>query len=245
MSEDGGEGEIVVPPTIQALLQSRLDRLGARRTGHDRARRRRGAGVPPRHRAGARACNGARRRSLPPPVARAQGDDPARPADVPRTRRRSGSGTSSSATLPTTRCRRRPARSSTRRLPAGWISTRRLVEQDEIVGYHLECAYRNRAELDRADPRLGELGRRAATELAAAARGAVARGDLGAACGLLERAAGMLSPDDPQRLETALALCYPLIAAGRSSDARAFAAELTASPEPRFHVLGQLCTCRH
>jgi len=28
VSEDGGHGEIVVPPTIQALLQSRLDRLG-------------------------------------------------------------------------------------------------------------------------------------------------------------------------------------------------------------------------
>ena len=28
VSEDGGASEIVVPPTIQALLQSRLDRLG-------------------------------------------------------------------------------------------------------------------------------------------------------------------------------------------------------------------------
>ena len=28
--DDGGDGEIVVPPTIQALLQARLDRLGRR-----------------------------------------------------------------------------------------------------------------------------------------------------------------------------------------------------------------------
>ena len=52
---------------------------------------------------------------------------------------------------------------------ADWLDQHAtLVEQDEIVGYHLERAYRNRAELDSADPRLDELARRAAARLAAA-----------------------------------------------------------------------------
>ena len=50
-----GDGEIVVPPTIQALLQARLDPLGRRRAHRDRARCRRGQGVPPRRGRRARA----------------------------------------------------------------------------------------------------------------------------------------------------------------------------------------------
>ena len=58
---------------------------------------------------------------------------------------------------------------------ADWLDRHAaLVEQDEIVGYHLERAYRNRAELDRADPRLDGLARRAAARLVGA--GAWGRG---------------------------------------------------------------------
>ena len=52
---------------------------------------------------------------------------------------------------------------------ADWLERHAaLVEQDEIVGYHLERAYRNRFELDSADPALDGLARRAAATLAAA-----------------------------------------------------------------------------
>ena len=61
---------------------------------------------------------------------------------------------------------------------ADWLDQHgALVEQDEIVGYHLERAYRNRAELDDADSRLDDLGRRAAARLAVAAREAEKHGD--------------------------------------------------------------------
>ena len=91
------------------------------------------------------------------------------------------------------------------RLFAHWLDRHAtLVEQDEIVGYHLERAYRNRSELDSADPRLGELARRAAARLSRAARGATERGDVSAFCGLCQRAAELLPDGDPQRLELAV-----------------------------------------
>ena len=54
---------------------------------------------------------------------------------------------------------------------ANWLDQHaNLVEQDEIVGYHLERAYRNRAELDSADPRLAALGNRASGRLVVGGR---------------------------------------------------------------------------
>jgi class 3 adenylate cyclase len=60
---------------------------------------------------------------------------------------------------------------------ADWLATHDLVEGDEIVGYHLEQAHRYRAELDADDPALPALSARAAEHLAAAGRGAFDRGD--------------------------------------------------------------------
>ena len=76
---------------------------------------------------------------------------------------------------------------------ADWLDTHvALVEQDEIVGYHLEQAHRNLAELDGADPRLDGLARRAATRLGTAADTAELRGDYGALSGLVSRAIALL-----------------------------------------------------
>jgi len=81
-----------------------------------------------------------------------------------------------------------------------------LVELDEIVGYHLERAYRYRVELGPGGADTQALARRAAERLAAAGRRALARGDLRAAESLLCRAEQLFAPGDPGRLELLPAL---------------------------------------
>src|SRR5581483_4978811 len=76
-----------------------------------------------------------------------------------------------------------------------------LIELDEVLGYHLERAYRYRVELGPAGPDAEALAHRAAERLAGAGRRAVTRGDLRAAESLLGRAEGLFAPDDPKRLE--------------------------------------------
>jgi tetratricopeptide (TPR) repeat protein len=81
----------------------------------------------------------------------------------------------------------------------GVVADRR-VAYDEILGWHLEEAYRNLAELGPLDAHGIELGVRAAERLGAAGQRAFARGDVGAAAGLLHRAAALLPEIAPPRL---------------------------------------------
>ena len=85
---------------------------------------------------------------------------------------------------------------------ATWIGehSEGLVEADEVVGYHLEQAYRYRAELGPAGKQGRAVADRAAERLAAAGRRAIARGDLRAAVSLLSRADDLFDADDPRRL---------------------------------------------
>ena len=89
---------------------------------------------------------------------------------------------------------------------AGWAERvnrerDRELEFQEIVGYHLEQAQRYLAELAPLDEEGRYLGRRAAGHLGPAGRRAFARGDMWAAANLLRRAADLLPPGEPQRLE--------------------------------------------
>jgi DNA-binding SARP family transcriptional activator len=77
----------------------------------------------------------------------------------------------------------------------------RLAEYEEIVGYHLESAFCYHAELGAIDDSARELARRAATRLGAAGRRAFARSDLPAAVNLTSRAAALLPKGDAARLE--------------------------------------------
>jgi tetratricopeptide (TPR) repeat protein len=81
---------------------------------------------------------------------------------------------------------------------ADWIADRGadLVELDEILGYHLERAARYRAELGAPAP---QVASRASRHLAAAGTRAVDRNDHHAAANLLERAVRLREPDDPAR----------------------------------------------
>jgi class 3 adenylate cyclase/tetratricopeptide (TPR) repeat protein len=76
----------------------------------------------------------------------------------------------------------------------------REQEFEEILGYHLEQAYRYLSELGTLDAHARALGAAASDRLANAGRRAMARGDMPAAAGLLRRAAATRASADPLRL---------------------------------------------
>jgi class 3 adenylate cyclase/tetratricopeptide (TPR) repeat protein len=84
---------------------------------------------------------------------------------------------------------------------AAWLerSPESAFETDEILGYHLEQAYRLREELGAVDDR--ELASRAAVRLVGAGRGALGRADLPAAASLLRRGVDLFAHEDPRRLD--------------------------------------------
>ena len=85
---------------------------------------------------------------------------------------------------------------------ASWVGEHApgLVELDEVVGYHLEQAFRYRAELGPAGDEGRALASRAAERLASAGRRAATRGDLHGTVSLLGRAEALFDADDPRRL---------------------------------------------
>ncbi len=99
---------------------------------------------------------------------------------------------------------------------AGWLETRvgEAVEHDETIGWHLEQASQYLCELGPIDERGRALGDRAARYLAAAGRRALARDDLPLAASLLGRAVDRLDATDPARADLALDWCEALLAAG-------------------------------
>ena len=78
----------------------------------------------------------------------------------------------------------------------------RAGELDEIVGYHLEQAFRYREQLGPLDDRARRIAERAGELLGGAGHRAFARGDMPAAVNLLARAASLLPDEHPTRLET-------------------------------------------
>jgi class 3 adenylate cyclase/tetratricopeptide (TPR) repeat protein len=95
---------------------------------------------------------------------------------------------------------------------------------EEIVGYHLEQAYRYRAELGPIDQALRALGDRASDLLAQAGQHALLRAD-DAAVNLLDRA-GSLQSDDPRRLTLSVRLAEALQSTGKLEQARSLLNEV-------------------
>lgn len=109
------------------------------------------------------------------------------------------------------------ARSDLHERFAEWLQERagaRAGEQDELLGYHLQLAYRYRVELGPRDERAAVLAARAGELLGRAGRRAFGRDDMHAARVLLERAVGLLPEDDPGWLELARELSAALWAVG-------------------------------
>ena len=199
-----GYGEIAVPPTIKALLEARLDNLaradratvepasvigaGVRAPGDRGAgagcRARRTIGKHLRH-AGAQA--------LHRPVERAQAET------IYRFHHHLVRDTVYNGLLKRARAN----------LHLGFVrwadkvnaERDRALEFEEILGYHLEQAYRYLGELgplDEAGVAIGADAARAPGERRHGAR--FARGDMHAAANLFRRAVALLGDDDPTRL---------------------------------------------
>jgi predicted ATPase/DNA-binding SARP family transcriptional activator/class 3 adenylate cyclase len=100
---------------------------------------------------------------------------------------------------------------------AAWLERKtgaRAGEYDEILGYHLEQACRYLGELGPLDEHARELGARAASHLAAAARRVFALGDARASAKLLGRATELLPETGENRLQLLAELGVALMESG-------------------------------
>jgi DNA-binding SARP family transcriptional activator len=201
LAVDGGaaESELEVPPTIQALLAARLDRLSPEERSV----------IEPAAVAGKVFHAYAIHDLAPAELRDAVADSLASLVrkEVIRPDRPSLGG-------PTYRFRHllirdaayeavpKEVRASMHERFGRWLEDKageRSVEYEEIVGYHLEQAHRYRRELgSTADP---ALAREAAERLGAAGRRAFIRSDAPAGVNLISRAVALLRPDDPLRVE--------------------------------------------
>jgi class 3 adenylate cyclase len=106
---------------------------------------------------------------------------------------------------------------------ASWVEEKapeRLPELEEIVAYHLEQSFRHRQALGLLDDTAQDLAASAGERLATAGERAVHRGDHRAGANLLERAFDLFPQGDHRRLELVPTLGYSLVEAGRLEDAR-------------------------
>jgi class 3 adenylate cyclase/tetratricopeptide (TPR) repeat protein len=203
---DMPDGDVAVPPTIQALLTARLDQLDPA----ERAVLQRGAVegrvfhrgavqalAPEEKQLGARLAALVRKELIRPQGPELAGQDAYR-------FRHLLIRDAAYDTLP------KAVRADLHERFSDWLGARaaNLVEPDEILGYHLEQAYRYWLELQQPDDRARGLGLRASALLAAAGERALGRNDVGAAVKLLRRALALRGDDPavPLRLDLSHAL---------------------------------------
>ena len=190
MVTDGSDGELAVPPTIQALLAARLDRLAPdERTAVECAavqgqefRQAALASLVPEPLAGrlAEIQQSLVRKDLVRPAAE----------DTYRFKHLLLRDAAYEA-LP------KEQRADLHERFADWIAEN-APGLEEILGYHLEQAYGYRAELGPVDAAGRDLARRASALLASAGRRAEARSDVPATINLLERAVKLLPDGDAE-----------------------------------------------
>jgi class 3 adenylate cyclase/tetratricopeptide (TPR) repeat protein len=212
MVKDSPDGDVTVPPTIQALLAARLDQLDAAerevlqcgsvegRVFHRGAVSVLASDEPP---VTGRLTALVRKELVRPDRPQLPGDD------AFRFRHLLIRDTAYDA-LP------KSTRADLHEQFAGWLEEHgaSLVEQDEIVAYHLERAVGYRQELGVEEQELESLAVRAGERLEAAAQRALARSDTPAAVNLLERATRSLASDPSRRRTLLPVLGRTLIQAG-------------------------------
>ncbi|MEO5574941.1 MAG: protein kinase, partial [Gaiellaceae bacterium] len=116
----------------------------------------------------------------------------------------------------------------------GWLEPKiaeRPGEYDEIVGYHLEQAYRLRVQLGLGDDTSTTLAEHASARLSAAGHRALSRGDVAAAANLLGRAVSLLGAEVHGRLELMLSFFEALRGTGQLERARLLLDEVVAEAE--------------
>ena len=234
--ESGNGGEVLVPPTIQALLAARLDQLDP----SERAVLERGAVegkvfhrgavealTPEETQVSARLMALVRKELVRPDRAQLAGDDAFR-------FRHLLIRDAAYDALP------KAVRAELHERFAAWLEEHGpdLVELDEILGYHLEQACRYRVEL--GAPGDDALSAMARTRLTAAGRRALIRQDLPAAVNLLERAAALVPPDE---VDVALAIdrIEALFFSGKPHDAHLLAVSVTERTKAAGDGIGELC----
>jgi len=233
--ERGDGGAIVVPSTIQALLQARLDQLGAdERTVIERGAVEgkvfhRGAvaelsPAPVRPTLESHLAMLVRKELIRPERATFPGDDAFR-------FRHLLIRDAAYESLP------KATRAELHERFADWLAGHDLVERDEILGYHLEQAHRYRSELDPADPALPDLAARTADHLAAAGEGALDRGDFNAGRSLYRRTTSLLPVGDERRLALAPDFAVALFESGDNDEGAAVLAEASNSSNPVTRAL--------
>ncbi|MEP7224455.1 MAG: adenylate/guanylate cyclase domain-containing protein, partial [Actinomycetota bacterium] len=228
--EQGGDGKIVVPPTIHALLQARLDTLGT----DERLVIERGAveGEVFHRGAVAEMAPGLMRPALGSHLTTLVRKELIRsvaatfPDDEGFRFRHLLIRDAAYESLP------KATRAELHERFAGWLAHHELVERDEILGYHLEQAHRYRSELDPDDPALPELSGRAALHLGASGRAALDRGDYNAGRSLLRRTTAILPPNNELRHVFAPDLSFALWESGELQEALVVITQARASIDP-------------
>jgi class 3 adenylate cyclase/tetratricopeptide (TPR) repeat protein len=202
MHAEDPDVDVMVPPTIQALLAARIDRLQpdepavlVRASVEGRLFHRGALAelLPPAARSGcgAQLMNLVRKEFVSPAQALFPGDDAFRFNHVLI---RDAAYESMPKRL----------RADLHERYASWLEHRaegHVAEFEESLGHHLERSYRLRAELGPIDEDGKGLAAKAGSVLATAGGRAAARGDIGAAARLLERAVDLLSVDPTARLK--------------------------------------------
>jgi tetratricopeptide (TPR) repeat protein len=228
--EHGGDGEIVVPPTIHALLQARIDSLD----GDVRVVMERGSVEGEVFHRGAVA-------QLSPGLVRADVEShlttlvrkelirstaPTFPEDEGYRFRHLLIRDAAYESLP------KATRAELHERFADWLAGHDLVERDEIVGYHLDQAHRYRSELDPGDPALPDLAGRAFRHLSNSGRAALDRGDYNAGRTLLRRAIAILPAGDERGHVLASDLAFAVWESGELAEVSAVLAEARVSRDP-------------
>ena len=213
MAEDA-KGEVVVPPSLQALLAARLDQL---QTG-ERSVLERGAIEGESFHRGAVQALAPEETQVTPRLAALVRKELIRP-DRPQLAGEDGFRfrhllirDAAYHAMP------KAVRAELHQRFASWLEARgtELVELDEILGYHLEQAIRYRAELGMPhDPALAMAARR---RLTSGGDRASLWNDFGAAASLLERAAALV-PAAELDLALEIRLCDALFWLGRGDEA--------------------------
>jgi class 3 adenylate cyclase len=223
-------GDVVVPPTIQALLAARLDQLdpaerGVLERGSVEGKIFHRGGVealaPDETDVPTRLMALVRKELVRPDRTQLPGDDAFRFRHL-LIRDAAYDG------LP------KSARAELHERFAAWLDSHGgdLIELDEILGYHLEQAHRYRVELGVEDEETASLAQRAAERLAAAGERALIRQDASSACVLLERARALL-PAAVRPLELELLVVHAQFEVGDLAEALVVADELAARSRAR------------
>ena len=211
------EGDVVVPPTLQALLAARLDQLETA----ERNVLERGAIEGEIFHRGSVQALAPEETQVTPRLAALVRKELIRP-DTPQFVGEDGFRfrhllirDAAYEALP------KATRAELHERFAVWLEQRApdLVELDEILGYHLGQAHRYCVELGSVDEEARALAERASKRLQAGGSRAFARGDMPGAVNLLRRAAELLPKTDRARLELVPDLATALTEVGELSQA--------------------------